>query len=76
MKSRNFDRVLFFKLGKFYELLHMDADVGVTELGFSYMKKEEYAHAGFPEQSYDRMVTTLVAKGYKVNFRCNLIVCY
>ncbi|XP_037040752.1 probable DNA mismatch repair protein Msh6 [Bradysia coprophila] len=68
MKSRAMDCVLFFKIGKFYELYHMDADVGVTELGFTYMKamKGEAAHSGFPEQSYDRMVTTLVAKGYKV----------
>lgn len=38
MKSSHFDCVLFFKVGKFYELYHMDAAVGVNELGFSYMK--------------------------------------
>lgn len=38
MKSTNYDCVLFFKVGKFYELYHMDAAVGVNELGFSYMK--------------------------------------
>lgn len=38
MKSAHFDCVLFFKVGKFYELYHMDAAVGVNELGFSYMK--------------------------------------
>lgn len=65
LKSDNFDCVLFFKVGKFYELYHMDADVGVTELGFTYMKGE-FAHSGFPEQSYDRMATSLVARGYKV----------
>ena len=27
-KSENMDTVLFFKVGKFYELFHMDADVG------------------------------------------------
>ena len=30
--------VLFFKMGKFYELFHMDADVGVAELNLLYMK--------------------------------------
>lgn len=38
MKSSHYDCVLFFKVGKFYELYHMDAAVGVNELGFSYMK--------------------------------------
>ena len=65
LKSKNFDCVLFFKVGKFYELYHMDAEVGVTELGFSFMKGE-FAHSGFPEAAYDRMSTTLVEKGYKV----------
>uniref|UniRef100_A0A182VWN4 DNA mismatch repair protein n=1 Tax=Anopheles minimus TaxID=112268 RepID=A0A182VWN4_9DIPT len=65
LKSKNFDCVLFFKVGKFYELYHMDAEVGVTELGFSFMKGE-FAHSGFPEAAYDRMSTTLVEKGFKV----------
>jgi DNA mismatch repair protein MSH6 len=38
LKSAHMDSVLFFKVGKFYELYHMDAVVGVTQLGFSYMK--------------------------------------
>jgi DNA mismatch repair protein MSH6 len=38
MKARHFDCVLFFKLGKFYELYHMDAVTGVTELGLQYMR--------------------------------------
>ncbi|CAH0596392.1 unnamed protein product [Chrysodeixis includens] len=65
MKSSHFDCVLFFKVGKFYELYHMDAAVGVNELGFSYMKGE-FAHSGFPESAYGRMASTLVSKGYKV----------
>ncbi|XP_013186180.1 probable DNA mismatch repair protein Msh6 [Amyelois transitella] len=65
MKSSHFDCVLFFKVGKFYELYHMDAAVGVNELGFSYMKGE-FAHSGFPESAYARMASTLVSKGYKV----------
>lgn len=65
IKAVNFDCILFFKVGKFYELYHMDAEVGVTELGFTFMKGE-FAHSGFPEQSYDRMSTSLIAKGFKV----------
>lgn len=65
LKAQYFDVVLFFKLGKFYEMFHMDADVGVQELNLIYMKGEQ-AHAGFPEVSYSRFAPTLVEKGYKV----------
>lgn len=65
IKSRNFDAVLFFKVGKFYELYHMDAEVGVKELGFTFMRGDN-AHSGFPEQSFDRMSTSLVERGYNV----------
>lgn len=65
LKSDNFDSVLFFKVGKFYELYHMDADIGVKELGFTYMRGE-FAHSGFPEQSFNRMAGSLVERGYKI----------
>jgi DNA mismatch repair protein MSH6 len=38
MKAQHFDCILFFKVGKFYELFHMDAVTGVTELGLQYMR--------------------------------------
>ncbi|EDO28217.1 predicted protein, partial [Nematostella vectensis] len=38
LKSEHFDTVLFFKVGKFYELYHMDATTGVKELNLIYMK--------------------------------------
>ncbi|KAH8296016.1 hypothetical protein KR054_000514 [Drosophila jambulina] len=65
LKSDNYDCVLFFKVGKFYELYHGDADVGVNELGFTYMRGE-FAHSGFPEISFDKMSTILIDRGYKV----------
>lgn len=68
LKSENFDSVLFFKVGKFYELYHMDAEVGVNELGFTYMRGE-YAHSGFPEQSFNRMAQSLIERGYKVKMK-------
>ena len=37
-----------FQVGKFYELFHMDADVGMSELDLIYMKGTK-AHSGFPE---------------------------
>ncbi|CAG2234270.1 MSH6 [Mytilus edulis] len=52
-------------MGKFYELFHMDAVVGVNELGIIYMKGEQ-AHSGFPEIAHTRYASTLLQKGYKV----------
>ena len=65
IKSQYADCVLLFKTGKFYEMFHDDADVGVKVLGFVYMKGT-LAHAGFPEAAYDKMLTKLVDAGYRV----------
>lgn len=65
IKSNNFDSVIFFKVGKFYELYHMDAVVGFEELGLAYMKGE-HAHSGFPEMAFGKFSADLIHKGYKV----------
>lgn len=66
LKSDFLDCLFFFKVGKFYELYHMDAIVGVEELGFSFMGRDAHAHSGFPESAYEKMASALVEKGYKV----------
>lgn len=65
IKSLNFDTVLLFKVGKFYELYHMDATVAVNCLNLAYMKGA-YAHCGFPESAFGRFADQLVQRGYKV----------
>ncbi|XP_015439440.1 PREDICTED: DNA mismatch repair protein Msh6 [Dufourea novaeangliae] len=65
LKSKHFDCVLFFKVGKFYELYHMDAVTGVKELNLTYMRGE-FAHSGFPEIGYGRFSASLIERGYKV----------
>ncbi|XP_017268476.1 DNA mismatch repair protein Msh6 [Kryptolebias marmoratus] len=65
LKSEMFDTVIFYKVGKFYELYHMDAVVGVNELGLTFMKGT-WAHSGFPEIGFSRFSDVLVQKGYKV----------
>ncbi|XP_010728752.3 DNA mismatch repair protein Msh6 isoform X1 [Larimichthys crocea] len=65
LKSKMFDTVIFYKVGKFYELYHMDAVVGVNELGLTFMKGT-WAHSGFPEIGFGRFSDVLVQKGYKV----------
>lgn len=65
MKSKHFDTILFFKVGKFYELYHMDAVIGVNELNLVYMKGD-FAHSGFPEIAYGRYSASLIERGYCV----------
>lgn len=65
VKETHADCVLFFKIGRFYELYHVDADIGVKEAGLVYMKGEQ-AHAGFPEPAYGKYSEVLLSKGYKV----------
>ncbi|XAR61404.1 hypothetical protein NMG60_11035096 [Bertholletia excelsa] len=64
-KSKHMDKVLFFKMGKFYELFEMDAHVGVKELDLQYMKGEQ-PHCGFPEKNFSINVEKLARKGYRV----------
>lgn len=64
-KSKNFDALLLFKMGKFYELFHMDAVIAVNELHINFMKGE-IAHAGFPEKAYKDKADVLIQRGYKV----------
>lgn len=65
LKSKMFDTIIFYKVGKFYELYHMDAVIGVNELGLTFMKGT-WAHSGFPEIGFGRFSDGLVQKGYKV----------
>ncbi|GIL60874.1 hypothetical protein Vafri_15713 [Volvox africanus] len=64
-KAQNFDSVLLFKMGKFYEMFEMDAYVGVEVLGLTFMKGEQ-PHAGFPEVKYADMAERLARAGYRV----------
>ncbi|XP_078179988.1 MUTS homolog 6 [Carex rostrata] len=64
-KSQHMDKVLFFKMGKFYELFEMDAHIGAKELDLQYMKGEQ-PHCGFPEKNLSLNVDKLARKGYRV----------
>ncbi|GAB2298057.1 hypothetical protein Dimus_032132 [Dionaea muscipula] len=65
-KSKHMDKVIFFKMGKFYELFEMDAHVGVKELDLQYMKGEQ-PHCGFPERNFSMNLEKLARKqGYRV----------
>lgn len=64
-KSMNMDKVLFFKMGKFYELFEMDAHIGAKELDLQYMKGTQ-PHCGFPEKNFSMHIEKLAQKGYRV----------
>lgn len=64
-KALNWDAVLLFKMGKFYELFEMDAKVGADILGLSFMKGDQ-PHCGFPEAAYHQMAETLARAGRRV----------
>lgn len=68
IKQNHMDAILFFKMGKFYELFNEDAVIGVNNLDICYMKGDETkpAHAGFPEVSYEKYSKKLIEKGFKV----------
>ncbi|WVZ64907.1 hypothetical protein U9M48_014354 [Paspalum notatum var. saurae] len=71
-KSQHMDKVLFFKMGKFYELYEMDAHVGAKDLDLQYMKARqlltfgEQPHCGFPEKNLSVNLEKLAKKGYRV----------
>ena len=66
IKSQRFDVLLFYKIGKFYELYDRDADIGVRELGLTYMANQTRPHAGFPEAAFDKYAAIAVNAGHKV----------
>ena len=65
IKRKNADMVLFFKVGKFYELFEEDALLCHRELDLLYMGRGP-PHVGFPEVSLRRYLDKLVALGHKV----------
>lgn len=64
LKSQNMDKVIFFKLGKFYELFDQDAITGVQQLGLAFMGNK--MHSGVPEVALNKFADQLVQLGYKV----------
>ena len=65
IKRRNFDTIILFKLGKFYELFEKDAEVAVQLLNLQYMGGKRL-HCGFPESAFDKYMSKLIKAGYKV----------
>ena len=68
LKSKYRDVVLFFKVGKFYELYEDDAEIGCAALDWK-MTVSGVGHCrqvGCPESGVDAAVAELVRRGYRV----------
>ncbi|GAU17462.1 hypothetical protein TSUD_143160 [Trifolium subterraneum] len=68
VKCKYIDVVLFFKVGKFYELYEMDAEIGHKELDWKITLSGvgKCRQVGISESGIDDAVKNLVARGYKV----------
>jgi DNA mismatch repair protein MSH6 len=67
-KIDHFDKVLLFKLGKFYEMFFDDAIIGNAVLDLNWMGNDpKKLHVGFPEKCLEEKASKLVEAGFKVS---------
>ncbi|GAW81500.1 DNA mismatch repair protein MSH6 [Plasmodium gonderi] len=66
IKSKNFDKIIFFKMGRFYEIFYIDACLMHTICGLNWMGGEHKPHLGFPEQSLHFYAKKVINSGHKV----------
>ena len=64
IKRTNFDKIVLFKLGKFYEMFYEDAAVGNRTLELKWMGTK--MHVGFPEKCLDKYTQEFVKMGFKI----------
>jgi DNA mismatch repair protein MSH6 len=60
IKQYNLEKILFFKLGKFYEIFYHDAIVCQRLLDLNWMGGAKKLHVGFPERALDKYLALLV----------------
>lgn len=67
IKKHHFDKILLFKLGKFYELFYLDAITVQPILELRWMGDEKKRmHIGFPEKTLEKYASILVSHGLKL----------
>ena len=66
IKENNLEKILFFKLGKFYEIFYEDAILCQKVLDLNWMGGAKKLHVGFPEKVLDKYLATMVNLGCKV----------
>ena len=66
IKAENFDIIVFFKKGKFYELYEKDADIGHQLFDLKMTDRVNMRMVGVPEVSFEYWASKFIAKGYKI----------
>ncbi|KAK1441778.1 DNA mismatch repair Msh6 [Babesia gibsoni] len=66
LKQDRFDQLLFFKMGRFYELFYHDACIIQEICNLRWMGSENKPHVGFPEKSLHVYASACVSHGFKV----------
>ena len=66
IKENNLEKILFFKLGKFYEIFYQDAIICNKILDLNWMGGAKKLHIGFPEKALDKFLSIMVTHGFKV----------
>ena len=66
IKRYNMEKILLFKLGKFYEIFYEDAIFCQKALDLNWMGGAKKLHVGFPEKALDKYLGILVSLGMKV----------
>lgn len=66
IKQTNFEKLFFFKLGKFYEIFYQDAIICQRLLDLNWMGGGKKLHVGFPEKALDKYLQIMVQHGFKV----------
>lgn len=66
IKMNHYDKILFFKLGKFYEIFYNDAVICHKLLDLNWIPPLSKLHVGFPEVSLDKYLKILINNNYKV----------
>ena len=65
-KSLHYDKIVCFKLGKFYEIFYEDAILCHKYLDLNWMGSIKKLHVGFPEVSLAKYAKVLVDLGFKI----------
>jgi len=60
IKQYNLEKIIFFKLGKFYEIFFHDAIICQKLLDLNWMGGAKKLHVGFPEKVLDKYLAILV----------------
>ncbi|KZV87127.1 hypothetical protein EXIGLDRAFT_210105 [Exidia glandulosa HHB12029] len=66
IKQNQYDTVLFFQKGKFFELYENDARIGHQEFDLKLTERVKMCMVGVPEQSFNFWAVKFLMRGYKV----------